>query len=72
MLFGDDPLREDKLRVVEAFLFKADWIAVFLNTVKTLLNKSHAVRTRFVASDRARMEEERVLDDALHLTAHAA
>jgi CheY-like chemotaxis protein len=40
LVSGDGPLSSDKLRPVEAFLFKADAIAVFLLTVKVLLNSS--------------------------------
>jgi hypothetical protein len=72
ILLGDDPLPEEMLKLVEAFLFQAESMPVFLAMGKTLLNKCRAVRRTFVASDRTSVEEERVLDDGLHMTAHAA
>ena len=39
MLSGDDPVPDEKLKAVDAFLFKGGPITVFLSMVKTLLDR---------------------------------
>ena len=72
LLLGDDPLREEKLKLVEAFLFKADSIPVLFSHGQNAIEQMPRCATyvRNLRSDQC--EEERILDDGLHMTAHAA
>jgi DNA-binding response OmpR family regulator len=47
MISGNGPVPPEKLKSSEAFLVKADSITMFLETVRTLLNRSRAALSRF-------------------------
>ena len=63
MLSGDDPLPKEKLKPVEAFLFKADSITVFLDVVKTLLNICRPALNACAVPERSDRKSEEAMDE---------
>jgi hypothetical protein len=56
-------ISKEKLKPVEAFLFKADSITVFLDVVKTLLNTCRPTLNACAIPDRSNQKSEEAMDE---------